>query len=99
MSDNKRMRDGKGYYIALVLCAAAIGITSYVFYRNADQAEQVSVEETYQDVLAGTLGTEDVPVLATQPQSQPQPSVPGAAKETVPAATEKKVLKTMWLVT
>jgi murein DD-endopeptidase MepM/ murein hydrolase activator NlpD len=26
---------GKGYYIALVLCAAAIGITGYLYYRNA----------------------------------------------------------------
>ena len=31
MSDNKHAgRGGKGYYIALILCAAAIGITSYV---------------------------------------------------------------------
>jgi murein DD-endopeptidase MepM/ murein hydrolase activator NlpD len=27
---------GKGYYIALVLCAAAIGITGYLYYRNMD---------------------------------------------------------------
>jgi murein DD-endopeptidase MepM/ murein hydrolase activator NlpD len=26
---------GKGYYIALVLCAVAIGITGYLYYRNA----------------------------------------------------------------
>ena len=26
---------GKGYYIALVLCAAVIGITGYLYYRNA----------------------------------------------------------------
>ena len=26
---------GKGYYIALILCAAAIGITGYLYYRNA----------------------------------------------------------------
>ena len=32
MSDNKHAgRGGKGYYIALILCAAAIGITSYVY--------------------------------------------------------------------
>lgn len=31
---------GKGYYIALVLCAAAIGITGYLYYRNTgDNAE------------------------------------------------------------
>ena len=27
---------GKGYYIALVLCAAAIGITGYLYYRNTN---------------------------------------------------------------
>jgi len=27
---------GKGYYIALVLCAVAIGISGYLYYRNAD---------------------------------------------------------------
>ena len=27
---------GKGYYIALVLCAVAIGLTGYLYYRNVD---------------------------------------------------------------
>lgn len=26
---------GKGYYIALILCAAAIGISGYVYYQSA----------------------------------------------------------------
>ncbi len=101
MSDNKR-NGSKGYYIALILCAAAIGITSYVYYRNASEPEQVSLEETYADVLVGTMGTEDVPVIATQPQPATQPpqtrpttGTQGPAKETVPAPTEKKALKTM----
>jgi len=29
--------NGKGYYIALVLCAAAIGIAGFLYYRNADE--------------------------------------------------------------
>ena len=39
MSDNKRSRGfgGKGYYIALVLCAAAIGITSYVYSQGREE--------------------------------------------------------------
>ena len=28
---------GKGYYIALILCAIAIGISGYVYYRNASK--------------------------------------------------------------
>ena len=30
---------GKGYYIALILCAAAIGISGYMYYRNANTQE------------------------------------------------------------
>ena len=96
MSDNKRHSNGKGYYIALILCAAAIGITGYVYYRNANEIQEVSLEETYEDVLVGTLGTEDVAVIATQPQTQPvTPGTSGTTETTAPAPTEKKVLKTM----
>ena len=59
MSDNKKtgsMLGGKGYYIALILCAAAIGISGYVYYRNLNQST---------DVLA-TVGN-DLSVAATQP--------------------------------
>lgn len=31
--------NGKGYYIALVLCAAAIGIAGFLYYRNADEPD------------------------------------------------------------
>ncbi len=108
MSDNKRfLSSGKGYYIALILCAAAIGITGYVYYRNAGEAQEVSQVETYADVLVGTLGTEDVPVLSTQPQptapretgkenpEQKSGSSAPSESQTTPPATEKRVLKTM----
>ena len=94
MSDNKRNRSGKGYYIALILCAAAIWITGYVFYRNDGEVQEISLEETYADVLVGTMGTEDVAVIATEPQSRPDtPSVP--KESTVPPTTEKRVMKTV----
>ena len=93
MSDNKRTnRGGKGYYIALILCAAAIGITGYVYQRNANQVEEVSVQETYEDVLVGTVGTEDVAVIATQPQTQ---TTAPATTDSTTAPTEKKAMKTM----
>ena len=98
MSDNKRnggFLAGKGYYIALILCAAAIGITGYVYSRNASGAEEAAVQETYEDVLAGPLGTEDVAVIATQPQTQPKPAATQPAQAKTPVPTEKKVLKTM----
>ena len=38
MSDKKKQFlnkiAGKGYYIALILCAAAIGISGYLYYHN-----------------------------------------------------------------
>ncbi len=71
MSDHKQNRSGKGYYIALILCAAAIWITGYVVYRNDQPEQEVSLEETYEDILVGTLATEDIPAIATQPPTQP----------------------------
>ena len=44
MSNSKKtggVFGGKGYYIALILCAAAIGISGYVYYRNLDQTQEV----------------------------------------------------------
>lgn len=94
MSDNKRNGSaaGKGYYIALILCAAAIGITSYVYYRNDKNLEQVTIQETQEELVMGTMPVEDVEVLAPQPETKaattPQPTV------AAPVPTEKQPLKT-----
>ena len=97
MSDNKHDRRGfagKGYYIALILCAAAIGISGYLYQKTATKPQEVSVQETFaEDIPAGTAEPRDVPALATEPQKRPQTTVPSTA-ETTPAPTEKKVLKT-----
>ena len=93
MSDNKRSGSfaGKGYYIALILCVAAIGITSYVYNRNEPKVQEAVIQETYEDILAGSQSTEDIPVLATQ---SPEPvSLPEATQ--APAIQQKKALKTM----
>jgi len=101
MSNNKKPGfAGKGYYIALILCAAAIGITGYWYYRSESNAEEVSLQETVgEDVLVGTVGTEDVPVIATQPTagSTAKPTTPSSTQP-APAPTApapKKELKTM----
>ncbi len=94
MSDNKRTRrGGQGYYIALILCAAAIGITGYVYYRNANQAEPVSLEETVAEVPAVIEDGVDVPAIATQPA--PKTTKPAPTEEATTAPTERKPLKTM----
>ena len=82
MSDNKRNRNGKGYYIALILCAAAIWITGYVVYRNGQTEQEVSLEETYEDILVGTVETVDIPAIATE---EATPSTTAPASPTVPA--------------
>ena len=93
MSDNKHTgagRNGKGYYIALILCAAAIGIASYVYQRNTDTSEEVLLQET-EAIPVGTMAEEvDIPVIATQPQpkaAQTQPT------ETAPQPTVKRPMK------
>ena len=93
MSDNKNNRgiNGKGYYIALILCAAAIGITSYMYYRNADQEEITLQEPVGEEVIVGTMGTEEiVAALATEPQVEA--AVPPTTQSTEP--TVKKGLQT-----
>ena len=84
MSNNnsKSGKYGKGYYIALVLCAVAIGATSYVYYRNAGEGT----------VLEASVPTEqirdDVAVIATMPKT------PADAATEVIQPTENGVLKT-----
>ena len=99
MSDNKhfgRSLSGKGYYIALILCAAAIGITSYVFYANTRQEAEVLTEESsYIPVGTMAMEAEDIPVLAPQTEaSQPSATEPAATKPAVITPKENKVLKT-----
>ena len=96
MSENKhfgRGFAGKGYYIALILCAAAIGITGYLYYQNTEQVEEVIIEEAVEDsLLVGTMATEaDVPVLATQPQKKPA-EVPTSQPTQPPAKQTMKVV-------
>ena len=90
MSDNKRTgrgMSGKGYYIALVLCAAAIGITGYLYYRNADKDDAALQQPNVAETVSGTVGDSDVAVIATQPQT-------GTSSTESTAATERRALKT-----
>ncbi|MBQ6720502.1 MAG: M23 family metallopeptidase [Oscillospiraceae bacterium] len=101
MSDNKHVGrgfSGKGYYIALILCAAAIGITSYVYYANTKEDTQVLTEEAeYIPVGTMALEAEDIPVLAPEnaaEQTLPSGTAPSETKPAVIRPEEKKVLKT-----
>jgi murein DD-endopeptidase MepM/ murein hydrolase activator NlpD len=93
MSDNKksgRGMFGKGYYIALILCAAAIGITGYLYYRNTQtQQPQLQAEEPAGTVIATEAGS-DVAVIATQPHED---TVPATTTPTEPG--QKRKIQTM----
>ncbi len=63
---------GKGYYIALILCAVAIGISGYLYYRNASKPQD-SLEQPA--ISADAQEQEDVQAAATEPVKEPAPTV------------------------
>ncbi len=79
---------GKGYYIALVLCAVAIGISGYLYYRNT-QTNDPQLQEPNATVDGGS----DLPAIATQPDGSdvmtPTPDVtPKPIKTGLPLSGE-----------
>ena len=65
-NQNTRGFAGKGYYIALILCAAAIGISGYLYHRNMNDPVSTQVETTTPDVVVGITDDADIPAIATQ---------------------------------
>ena len=94
MSDNKRTGRGfgKGYYIALILCAAAIGITGYVYNRNANEPEKALSATAADASDVADVVQEDVPVIAIRPSTD-APTQP-ATEATQPTAG-RSALKTV----
>ena len=94
MSDRKhsgRSFGGKGYYIALILCAAATGISGYLYYHNAKDNTAMNPDQT--TPVLGEADTQggDVAALATQPGNTDS-TQPSFQTDTKPP--EKKILKT-----
>lgn len=98
----------KGYYIALILCAAAIGISGYVYYRNnaSKSPDTLAVDVTTPSLTtpkitkpAGPDGNADdlVPAIGTTPTTPTE-----GGESTEPSAggdtTATKPEKTMWPV-
>jgi murein DD-endopeptidase MepM/ murein hydrolase activator NlpD len=65
---------GKGYYIALILCAAAIGISGYLYYHNNETNNPSLANPT---VGIGDPDGNDVQVVAPDPTKKPQLPVDG----------------------
>lgn len=80
---SRRGMNGKGYYIALTLCAVAIGISGYMYYRNVNQTGEVSSPTVSQTGHKGA-GSRPVEVLGTEPQGTTGATTPttGATEPT-----------------
>jgi len=92
MSDNKRNGAfaGKGYYISLLLCAAAIGLAGFLYYSSVEEEAPGLQQPQAEATAPAEQALQDVPVLATEPA--PKPTVPST--EAASAPTEKRHLKT-----
>ena len=79
--------NGKGYYIALILCATAIGISGYLYYRNTQQDEpQLQNPSASATDPVSSQQEDTVPAIATQPQqTAPVQTQPNATETTAPA--------------
>ena len=94
MSNNKKGGIfGKGYYIALILCAAAIGISGYMYYRNANQTEN-QLQEPPADAVMATENLEDIVVVVTHPAQVQEDVLTGATEPVTAPVQTKSPLKT-----
>ena len=101
--NNKKRFAGKGYYIALVLCAAAIGITSYVTRPSKDkqpdtppllQAESAETASSQQTQALEALATE-APEESPVPSSAPQQTQPEKLRTAPPLSGSVTTLYAM----
>ena len=101
MSNNKGNGSfaGKGYYIALILCATAIGVTGYLYNRNESKQTHIPVQDSPTDSTLSAVVEQgdDIAVIATRPSKETeipfseatQPSQPQQGlKTTAPVSGE-----------
>ena len=69
--------NGKGYYIALILCAIAIGISGYLYYQNVSEVVDPS----------------DVPAINTDGNHRPGETLPDPTTNPTTPTNPKKGLK------
>ena len=88
MSNKNKGRSfsGKGYYISLIMCSVAIGISGYLYYQNANP-DDPQLDNPNVDVVNPS---DDVAVVG------PNPTVPDATEGTKPQSPtgDKKPTKT-----
>ncbi len=78
--------NGKGYYIALILCAVAIGISGYLYYQSADN-DNTSLEvpggSDVQAVATQGSVTDPAGTAQTDPVRQPMKTAAPVAGQTI----------------
>ncbi len=82
--------NGKGYYIALVLCAVAIGLTGFLYYRHADSPQDTLQAPT--NAVAATNPGGDVQAVATQPNEAVTPTQPAKKPAKIQAPVAGKTV-------
>ena len=87
MSNKKFNLKGKGYYIALILCAAAIGISGYMYYRNSNQEPEDALSDI--PTLDEPVDNGDVQTAVTTPNQQ----IPDDPTPTTPPIKPGKITK------
>ena len=78
--NNKKFKKfgAKGYYIALILCACAIGISGYLYYRNANPKDTQVSQEPSEDI--------GIQAVATDPTTPSEPTVKEPEESTLKTA-------------
>ena len=77
-NNSGRIFAGRGYYIALILCAAAIGITGYLYSRNLNETKETMK-------VVGSEPSSEAATEASQPASE-EPTEKPALKTAAPVA-------------
>ncbi len=82
---------GKGYYIALILCAVAIGISGYLYYHNAN-GDDPSLNNP--NATVDVLNPEDTfgPTLGPQDSTPTKPSLPPSSSMKTGRPVDGKVI-------
>ena len=86
---------GKGYYIALILCAAAIGVTGYLYYRNTgNPADPTDPNSGNISVMNPTGNVQtpatkpSLPIVSGDDSTAPSPTMPKPMKTAAPVSGE-----------
>ena len=79
--------NAKGYYIALALCALAIGVSGYLYYANANDEQTPNKAPEASVALTVPPAEQDVPVAVLEPEEEA--TQPVATTQPAPTVTRQ----------